>query len=88
MSAKALDAFLAEEGAVAIVEVSSRDHGILRVPRGGEPVDESPKRIPAVTLMTEQYNRILRLLEAEETVRLRLDVGAAFHDNLVEVKKA
>lgn len=78
---RAIDAFLAEEGALGIIEVSSRDHGVLRVPRGGEPVDAEPMRIPAVTLMTEQYNRLVRLVEKEETVRLRLDVDAEFHDN-------
>ena len=78
---RALDAFLATEGALGILEVSSRDFGILRVLRGGEPVDAEPMRIPAVTVMTEHYNRLVRLLEAGETVRLRLDVGAAFHDD-------
>lgn len=78
---RALDAFLAEEGALGIIEVGSRDHGILRVPRGGEPVDPEPMKIPAVTLMTEQYNRLVRLVEKGETVRLRLDVDAAFHEN-------
>jgi carboxypeptidase Q len=78
---RAIDAFLAEEGALGIVEVGSRDHGILRVPRGGEPVDPEPKKIPAVTLMTEQYNRLVRLVEKGQSVRLRLDVEAAFHEN-------
>ena len=78
---RALDAFLFAEGALAIIEVSSRDHGILRVPRGGEPVDAEPMRIPAVSLITEHYNRLLRLLDKGVTVRLRLDVAATFHDN-------
>jgi len=78
---RALDAFLAEEGALGIIDVGSRDHGILRVPRGGEPVDPEPKKIPAVTVLTEQYNRLVRLLDMGETVRLRLDVDALFHDN-------
>jgi hypothetical protein len=78
---RALDAFLAAEGAIGILEVSSRDFGILRVLRGGESVDPEPMRIPAVTVMTEHYNRLVRLLEAGETVQLRLDVGATFHDN-------
>jgi hypothetical protein len=77
---RALDAFLVREGALGILEVSSRDGGILRVPRGGEPVDPLPMRIPAVTVMTEHYNRLVRLVEAGEAVRLRLDVGARFHD--------
>lgn len=76
----ALDAFLAEEGALGILEVGSRDGGILRVPRGGEPVDATPKKIPAVLVMTEHYNRLVRLVDAGETVRLRLDVGATFHE--------
>lgn len=78
---RALDAFLQNEGALGILEVGSRDGGILRVPRGGEPVDPSPMKIPAVTVMTEHYNRLARLLDAGEPVRLRLDVGARFHEN-------
>jgi carboxypeptidase Q len=77
---RAIDAFLAEEGALGIIEVGSRDYGILRVPRGGEPVDPAPMTIPAVTVMTEQYNRLVRLVQKERTVRLRLDVEAAFHE--------
>ncbi|MFA6958733.1 MAG: M20/M25/M40 family metallo-hydrolase [Thermoanaerobaculia bacterium] len=76
----ALDEFLAEEGALGILEVGSRDGGILRVPRGGDPVDASTKKIPAVIVLTEQYNRLVRLVDAGESVRLRLDVGAAFHE--------
>lgn len=78
---RALDAFLAAEGALGIIEVGSRDHGILRVPRGGQPVDAEPMKIPAVTLMTEQYNRLVRLVEKGETVRLRMEIDAAFHDD-------
>ncbi len=78
---KALDAFLVEEGALGIIEVGSRDHGILRVGRGGDSLDEEPKKIPAVVVMTEQYNRLVRLVEKEQTVRLRLNVDAAFHEN-------
>jgi hypothetical protein len=78
---QALDAFLAEEGALGIIEVSSRDHGILRVGRGGDPLDEQPKKIPAITMISEQYNRLVRLVEKEQPVRLRLDVEVAFHEN-------
>ncbi|MGK2858684.1 MAG: M20/M25/M40 family metallo-hydrolase [Thermoanaerobaculia bacterium] len=77
---RALDAFLAAEGALGILEVGSRDGGILRVPRGGEPVDPAPMSIPAVIVMTEHYNRLVRLVDAGQTVRLRLDVGASFHE--------
>jgi Zn-dependent M28 family amino/carboxypeptidase len=78
---KALDSLLVEEGAVGIVEVSSRDYGILRVLNGGFATDATPRKIPAVTMMSEQYDRIVRLLEKDHPVRLRLDIDARFHDN-------
>jgi len=74
----ALDDFLAAEGALGIFEVGTRDGGILRVPRGGDPADAAPKKIPAAIVLTEHYNRLVRLVDAGESVRLRLDVGAAF----------
>lgn len=76
---QALDGFLFEEGAVAIIECSSRDHGIIRALRGAQPDDPETMRMPAVTMMTEQYNRLVRLAEAGETVELEIEIAARFH---------
>ena len=75
---RALDAWLYENGAVAVIDHSSRDHGILRVPRGAQPDDQEVARMPAITMMTEQYNRLARLVEKEETVELEIEIAARF----------
>lgn len=55
--------FLAEEGALATVEISSRD-GLMRVTGGGSrKVDENPG-VPALVMMAEHYNWLVRLLDA------------------------
>ena len=40
---RALDRFLHEKGALALIENSSRSHGILRVPRGAQPDRKSTR---------------------------------------------
>lgn len=58
-----LNEFLAEEGVLATVEISSRD-GLLRVTGGGSrEVDENPG-VPALVMMAEHYNWLVRLLDA------------------------
>lgn len=78
---KALNEFLVEEKAAAVVRISSRDAGILRVTGGGsrEP-DENPG-VPAVAMAAESYNWIVRQLDDEQTVELEIDVRARFHDD-------
>ena len=57
--------FLVEEKVLATVEISSRDAGLVRVMGGGtREVDGNPG-VPALVLAAEQYNWIVRLLEAE-----------------------
>jgi acetylornithine deacetylase/succinyl-diaminopimelate desuccinylase-like protein len=79
---RALDSFLHEEGALAIIEHSSRNHGILRVPRGAQPDDPERSLVPALTMMTEQYNRLVRLVEHEEPVELEIEISARFHGEI------
>jgi hypothetical protein len=79
---RALDGFLHEEGALATIEHSSRNHGILRVPRGAQPDDPEQALIPALTMMTEQFNRLVRLVEHEEPVELEIEISSRFHGEL------
>lgn len=75
----ALDSMAVAEGAIATVEISSRDHGIVRVTRGGS---EDPTRGPGVLglqMATEHYNYVLRRLEAGDEVELEIDVDSRFH---------
>lgn len=74
-----LDDWMLERGGLGIIDHSSRDHGILRVPRGAQPDDPEIRNLPAVTMATEQYNRLVRLVEAGETVELEMEIEARFH---------
>lgn len=77
---KQLAEFLASEGVVATIELSSRDHGIVRV--GGEAANRDasrPRGVPGLVMAAEPYQRLLRLLEDGATVELELDVETAFH---------
>jgi hypothetical protein len=78
---KKLRGFLAAEGAVATVEVSSWGAGIVRVGAGGsrEPGDETGP--PALVMAAEHYDWVVRLLERGESVEIELDVAARFHDD-------
>lgn len=72
--------FLMEEEALATVEISSRDGGPVRVMGTRAYKAEFPKGVPALVMAAEQYNRIVRLLEAGEKVELAVEVEASFLD--------
>ena len=72
--------FLIDEGVVATVELSSRDHGIVRLGAGGSRGETGRSRgVPALTMAAEHYRRVLRLLDAGTAVELEIDVEATFH---------
>jgi hypothetical protein len=71
--------FLVAEGALATVELSSREYGILRV--GGEALQRDPSQPRGVTglvMAAEPYRALLRRLEKGEKVELEVTVEAAF----------
>jgi hypothetical protein len=76
---RALASFLVDEGAVAMVDISSRDHGIVRVTRGGSHHAHDPIGVPGLQMAAEHYNWVLRRLEAGDTVELELEIDARFH---------
>ena len=80
-SAKKLREFLAGEGVLATVEVSSWGAGIVRVAGGGtrEPGQETGP--PGLVMAAEHYDWLVRLLERGDEVELAIDVGASFHDD-------
>ena len=77
---EAFHQFLTDENVVAIVELSSRDYGIVRVTGGGTREPEKNPGVTALSMAIEHYNRILRYLEDGETVELEIRVDAQFHD--------
>jgi len=76
--ARALNAFLVEEGALATLEISGWDNGIIRAAGGGSRKAGESVGVPALVMAAEHYNPLVRALERKETVRLRLDVAARF----------
>jgi hypothetical protein len=71
--------FLTAEGALATVERSSRELGILRV--GGESARRDPslpRGVPGLVMAAEPYQRVVRLLERGERVELEIAVEARF----------
>ena len=81
---KELRKFLAEEGVLATIEVSSWGAGIVRVGGGGtrEPGEETGP--PGLVMAAEHYDWLARLLERGDEVELQIDVGARFHDDDLE----
>jgi hypothetical protein len=78
---KQLREFLAAEGVLATVEVSSLGAGIVRVGGGGSRQPGEETGPPSLMMAAEHYGWILRLLERGEEVELEIDVVARFHDD-------
>ena len=78
---KTLRTFLAAEKALASVEPSDRDGGIVRVAGGGSRVKGEDPGVPALVMAAEHYNRLSRLLDRKTPVELEIDIKARFHDD-------
>jgi carboxypeptidase Q len=72
--------FFVAEKALATIEGSPTDAGIVLVGRGGSYVKGEDPGVPSLVMAAEQYNRLARLLDREVDVELELDVRARFHD--------
>jgi hypothetical protein len=70
--------FLVDEGVLAAVSISSRDNGIIGVSGGGSRKAGEPVGVPEVAMLAEQYNQVMRDLDADKPVRLRIDVDSRF----------
>jgi Zn-dependent M28 family amino/carboxypeptidase len=78
---KAVDAFLAEEKPVAVIDLGRGDFGTFNVQGGGEYKMSKPKAaIPALSMEAEHFGRIARLLDRKVAVELELDVKTRFID--------
>jgi hypothetical protein len=78
---KTLREFLVEEKALASVEPSDRDAGVLWVAGGGSREKGVNPGVPALVMAAEHYNRLSRLLDRKMDVELEIDVKARFHDD-------
>lgn len=73
--------FWIDEKVLALVELSSRDAGVIRVTgnrsyEAGE--DPGPLQL---SMITEHYNRLTRFVKDEIPVEMRIDVHADFHED-------
>lgn len=76
-----LSAFLAEEGVVATIEPSSRDNGIVRVTgSSSNRREENPLGVTGLSMATEQYNLLVRMLDEGLEPELEVDVAVRWFD--------
>jgi len=79
--ARFLRTFFVAEKALATVEPSPSDGGIVVVGRGGSWVKGEDPGVPALVMAAEQYNRLARLVDRGLDVELEIDVRARFQDD-------
>jgi hypothetical protein len=77
--AERLDAFLAEEGALAWVRQSYRDGGLVHGAGYSYRVGQTP-RLPGVEMAAEDYRRLARLALTDAPPTLELASDVRFHD--------
>ncbi|MFQ5562003.1 MAG: M20/M25/M40 family metallo-hydrolase [Parvularculaceae bacterium] len=75
-----LQRFLEEEGALAKVSRSRREAGLLSAEAYLYRKDNAPK-IPGVTVASEDYDRMARLIDRGEKISLALNVDATLYDD-------
>lgn len=59
-----LNDFLSEEGVLALLEISSRDSGLVRVMGGGSRWPDENPGPPVLVVAAEHYNKLVRMVEA------------------------
>jgi carboxypeptidase Q len=74
--------FLVEEGIAAWIEPSRSDDGTVFVQQGGgRDKEKDPPVPPRVAVASENYGRIVRMLDKKQTVTLQLDIQNKFYDD-------
>jgi hypothetical protein len=77
-----LAAFFTEEGVLATIEPSSRDNGIVRVTGSSSNRNrETPLGIPALSMVTEQYNRLIRMLDNGFEPEVEIEVAVKWFED-------
>jgi hypothetical protein len=70
-----------QEGALAVLRISSRNHGVIRGGSAGSRTPGDPEGMPHVALSREQYNQIHRNVTAGIPVELELMVENRFFED-------
>ncbi len=79
---KALNEFLAEEGVLATLSISSWDNGVVRVMGGGSRKAGESSGVTELVVAAEHYNQLVRAVQNKQDVRMRVDVDARFTSDL------
>src|SRR5205814_10126762 len=73
--------FFTAEKALATIEISPADGGVVTVGRGGSWVKGEDPGVTALGMAAEHDNRLARLVDQGVPVELELDIRARFHDD-------
>jgi hypothetical protein len=73
--------FLAEEGVAATVSISGFDYGIISAGSDRSFAKGESTLPPSVTMASNNYNQLVRLVSDDRTVRLRINIDARFHED-------
>ncbi len=68
------------EGALGVIRISSREHGVIRGGSGGSREAGAAEGLAQVALSREQYNQIYRNVEADIPVELEIQVENRFFE--------
>ena len=78
---RSLAAFLADEGAVAVVTPGRGDDGTVFTGASGSRDAANPAKVPGLIFSAEHYGRIARMVEKGVPVTVELDVKNTFYDD-------
>ena len=74
------DSLTASAGSDLSIQQQRTDGGTIFPSGGGSRTSEPSANLPTVTLAVEHYNRMLRVLEKNVTVKVELHIEAKFHE--------
>ncbi len=81
----ALNAFLRDEGVVAVLTTDTRgDGGIVFAEEAGSWQPGAPVPPPVIALSPEPYDRLVRLVERKVPVKVEIDVGVDSPDKMMD----
>jgi carboxypeptidase Q len=73
------DDVIVEGGSELSWRTQRTDGGTIFVGSGGSRSPTAPKQVPSATLAVEHYNRMMRVLEREQPVRIEINIQTRFH---------
>jgi hypothetical protein len=78
---RAMGAFLADEGVLAVATPGRGDDGTVFTGASGSRDAKNPTKVPGLIFSTEHYGRIARMVEKGVPVTVELDVKNTFYDD-------